>query len=218
MKKIYLNDKHPRMLLPTLNQINNNAYLTPCIKITIPNNTTVEISNRIFVDGPGGSLNESILNIPIGVLCFKLQSVGITVELYNNDMRYRNAALLQNFKSAVKVQRQVEESPTLLDQQFYETFITNLLATPQIPSISILSSTSSYDFKNNHFYADIGSYVDFEVKLSEAVINIQTYKVYNAEEIISDETTDGMIKNTVINKINELNKSLWQQRYNTLKV
>ena len=196
MNKIELNDKVGRKILPTLEAINNNAFITPCFKIIIPALTTVSISNRIIVDGPGGSLNESILNMPIGILCIKLNGVGIETKLYKDDMRYRNAAMLSNFDSKVNFNITTDLSPTPLNKFFYETYITNLTTSPQQPSITILSSTldnvsSPYDFVSGNLFTRIGTKIKFSASIQEAIINIQAYKAYSASVIIDDNDTHG---------------------------
>lgn len=213
MNKIDLADKAGRKILPTLDAINGNAFLTPCFKMIIPALTTVKISNRIFVDGPGGSLDESILNVPIGILCIKLNNVGIETKLYKDDMRYRNAAMLSNFNSKVNFDITTELSPTPLNKFFYETYLTNLLITPQQPIVTIISSTlnnvsSQYDFVSGNFFARVGTKLKFSVSIQEAIINIQAYKAYNASVVIDDNDTHSQTKNIIINKINELNKTI----------
>lgn len=223
MNKIELNDKVGRKILPTLEAINNNAFITPCFKIIIPALTTVSISNRIVVDGPGGLLDESILNMPIGILCIKLNAVGIETKLYKDDMRYRNAAMLSNFNSKVNFDITTDLSPTPLNKFFYETYITNLTTSPQQPSITILSSTldnvsSPYDFVSGNLFTRIGTKIKFSASIQEAIINIQAYKAYSASVIIDDNDTHGQTKNIIINKINELNKTIWQPKCNTVPV
>lgn len=222
MNKIDLADKAGRKILPTLDAINSNAFLTPCFKMIIPALTTVKISNRIFVDGPGGSLDESILNVPIGVLCVKLNSVGIETKLYKDDMRYRNATMLSDFASTVNFDITTELSPTPLNKFFYETYLTNLLITPQQPIVTIISSTinnvsSPYDFVSGNLFTRIGTKIKFSVSIQEAIINIQAYKAYNASVVIDDNDTHSQTKNIIINKINELNKTIWQPKCNTVK-
>lgn len=222
MNKIELDDKAGRKILPTLEAINGNAFITPCFKIVIPALTTVSISSRIVVDGPGGSLDESILNMPIGILCIKLNGVGIETKLYKDDMRYRNAAMLSNFNSVVNFDIITDTSPTPLNKFFYETYITNLTTNPQQPNIAIISSTlnnvsSPYDFVSGNLFTNIGTKIKFRTSIQEAIINIQTYKVYNASTLVDDKDTHSQTKNIIINKINELNKTIWQQKCNIIR-
>lgn len=128
-------------------------------------------------------------------------------------MRYRNAAMLSNFNSKVNFDITTDLSPTPLNKFFYETYITNLTTSPQQPSITILSSTldnvsSPYDFVSGNLFTRIGTKIKFSASIQEAIINIQAYKAYSASVIIDDNDTHGQTKNIIINKINELNKTI----------
>lgn len=210
MNTIDLNDRKPLFVSPTLQSINKNALITPCIKIVIPALTTVSISDKLIVNGPGGNIDASIINIPVGLLYDMLTTAGIQVEIYKDDMRYRNAALLENFSSITKFHISNTESPINLNKFFYETYINNLLPASQ-PSISILSATNKnvpthYELINGKLYIAENSIVNFSTSIQEAVINIQTYKAYNAADLIANDT-HSLSKNIIINKINELNKA-----------
>lgn len=212
MEQIQLRDKALNKKVPTLENVNEAANSTPCIRVQIPTGTIVEINHKLIITVNSVIVEESnTLNVPVGIICQRLEAHGCTVEVFKEEMLYKNAALLEDFISTKIISKYIDTSPYPVDTDFYQAYIRNISNTNNTPVISIISTTSNnasvqHSLKGGNLYTAKPSDCIYSVSIGTAIINIQNYKAYSAASIIDDEIISSKLKHKVLEEINSNHK------------